>query len=289
MSDVDDRIFVVECSKVRPFEGQPRIKFTTKRMNELTAGIKARGQKRPIEVRRIEGDPLIEYEIIDGERRWRACQLAGIPTIRCFLGNPADHNEQYLDSVRSNFGSEPHTVDEEINAVRKMERELRLTVDQIATECCQSEAWVYQRLRVAEHVDPEVIALMDQDGVGEGKKPLTLSAVLALSDIPREEQIVLAKSIVKQGLKTSQVKHLLNKKYKIRPKGDSGEPGKKLEKLNNFLGNVGVELNLLLDKDVEYFEHLFNNRPVSDKRAVTEKLKSIIADMQAFKIVIEKL
>ena len=71
----------VEC--IQPDRDQPRVFFDKDKLYRLSLSLKKRGQKQPIIVKQIEGP--VDYQIVDGERRWRACQLAQIEEIKAVV------------------------------------------------------------------------------------------------------------------------------------------------------------------------------------------------------------
>ena len=72
----------IDISKISPNKQQPRKNFDEKEVQELSSSIKNQGLIQPIIVRDTGND---DYEIIAGERRWRACQLAGLHSVDCVV------------------------------------------------------------------------------------------------------------------------------------------------------------------------------------------------------------
>ena len=100
----------VRLDEVRPDPKQPRSYFKDSALKALAASIKSIGQRTPIEVRRLPKGAAAKYEIIDGERRYRACRMIGQATIRiCIEEADLDHHRQHLLSLVSNFHREGHT------------------------------------------------------------------------------------------------------------------------------------------------------------------------------------
>ena len=80
--DTPDNFMTLNISQIHPNKGQPRKKFNQKELEELASSIKFQGLLQPIIVRSLNGD---SYEIIAGERRWRAAQTAGLHQIECII------------------------------------------------------------------------------------------------------------------------------------------------------------------------------------------------------------
>ncbi len=287
---IEGSIILVHYSRIRPFKNQPRTRFNKQRLEELAASIKATRQKKPIDVKPVTDDPSVDYEIIDGERRWQACQIAEVEMIRCIIENPANEMEQYLDSVTSNMGPEPHTDIEMLNAVRKMRFEYKLDAKVIAVRCCRSIAWVDQRVQIIKQVHPDVVALMDEDT--KRKKRLTFNEVFLMRQLSHEDQKGLADEITLKGIRWSQARPMIEKRmasHGIGVKAAANEPRHRHAKLVNLLDHSNRELDLLLERDVAFFEEIFRNRQPSDRKSAIEKLRKIMESAEAMKITLENL
>ena len=101
----------IPTTDVQPDSKQPRTYFRESALRSLATSIKKTGQRQPITVRTRWAGAKPPYEIIDGERRWRACKLAGITTIRVDIEERdlARHADQHMLSLASNFMREGHT------------------------------------------------------------------------------------------------------------------------------------------------------------------------------------
>ena len=110
-------------------ESQPRVDFNTEALQDLADNIKARGIKHPIVVRS-------DYVIEDGERRWRAAQIAGLATVPCILAAAADEQnpglERAMDQVAQNSLREPLNPMEWARFFLRLRNEFGLTVEQMA-------------------------------------------------------------------------------------------------------------------------------------------------------------
>lgn len=143
MSGVPDITRVCRVEDVFPDPKQPRTYFKPSAIKSLANSIKLVGQRTPIEVKKL---PNGKYQIIDGERRWRACKLAGIDTIRINVEvEKLDARKQHLLSVISNFHREGHTHMEISRAVA-YQVQLGTSVGDLARNLNKSTAWVYQYL-----------------------------------------------------------------------------------------------------------------------------------------------
>lgn len=147
----------VSVTDVRADPKQPRTHFNEGALKALAASIKKVGQRTPISVRQRRGGATPPFEIVDGERRWRACKLAGLKTIRISIeeGDLGKHAAQHRRSVVSNFMREGHTHMEisdalayQIAAAAEEGVSNGQAVISLAEDIGKSAVWVYQYLRL---------------------------------------------------------------------------------------------------------------------------------------------
>lgn len=184
----------IPIGEIRPDPEQPRQYFDQASLEALAQSIKQSGQIQPGIVREIEPDEDgRRFEIQDGERRWRACQIARLPYYRAIVKRVEDKGEQLLLSSIANFNREGHTDIETINMVNRLADEFGYTAQQIADALGKSKAWVDMRRRVR-RLQPEVLTFLQPDE--EGNQQLGLGAALLLLNLPRDLQIQQAEEIV---------------------------------------------------------------------------------------------
>lgn len=237
----DDDVVEVEASKVltlrvtsvRPFSGQPRQHFDKDRLRELAASLKEFGQQVAIIVRKLPAGAGHGYEVIDGERRWHACQMAGIKTIRAEVRGARDNDHQFVQSVVANFGREEHTPLEAGLAVARvaaMPEYSTLTPSQrnerIGALFARSAMWAQLYLRMMT-LPPEVLERV-------GKRELNAQvAQLLVSLHDQADQKRLATEIVKKKLKPPQARLLIRGAL-----GDTGTGRKPSRDLDLVFNNV---------------------------------------------------
>lgn len=195
------QILSVPWQQVRPYSGQPRVEFDRDRLVELAASLKEQGQQVAIIVKAI--GPA-EYEIVDGERRWRATQLAKLSRIRIEIRDVKSDDDQFLGSVVANFGREGHTPLETMMAVKRvwsmppyasmppMERRER-----VGNLFARSPSWVDAQRRLMNLPD-RVLELVC--GVNTTRRLHAQVAALIASVRDPEEQVRVAEEIVAKGL-----------------------------------------------------------------------------------------
>ena len=140
----------VAILSVRPNPEQPRTVFEPEALNELAASIKAQGLIQPLVVRPLKPDEIVgdaKYELIAGERRWRASQLAGLTTVPIVVKSVYDARDILLLSLVENLQRDDLNPIEEAIAYEKMSSKFNLTHEQIANGIGKSRAVVTNSIR----------------------------------------------------------------------------------------------------------------------------------------------
>ncbi len=168
---------------------QPRRRFEPEATTGLASSIKAQGLLQPVVVRpRPEGG----YELIAGERRWRAAREAGITAIPALV-READDRETLLLALVENVAREQLSPVEEARAYATLVDEFELTLGDVAGKVGRSKSGVSNRLRLLE-LPEEVLWMVARGELTEGHA----RAVLALPD--HDQRKKLAKRIVAEGM-----------------------------------------------------------------------------------------
>lgn len=168
---------------IRPMPGQPREYFDPAKLDQLARSIKRVGQRTPVQVVPLANDRRHQYELIDGQRRWHAVQLAGLDDLRCEVFDVQCAETRYVMSVVANLCRAGHEPLEIARACKRMQA--TMTLEEIADALGMSVAWVSQHLSLLK-LAPEVHKAMDP---ALGKKRLPYSAALLLAPLPHEEQV----------------------------------------------------------------------------------------------------
>ncbi len=193
----------VPLSACRPDPKQPRTYFKESALRQLAASIQKTGQRQPITVRALRAGAKVPYEIIDGERRWRACQLAGIATIRIDIENGefSRHADQHLLSLASNFMREGHTHVEISNAVRyQVEAAMESgqtrgkAIQALVEAIGKSEAWVYQYLEL-QQLAPDLQERTHPDT--PSKERLRFNEAVLIASLPEPRQRVIYRQLLR--------------------------------------------------------------------------------------------
>lgn len=149
----EDTIYNVELTKIRANANQPRRDFDTVALNELASSIKKYGVLQPILVSKISTEHTrgldVEYEIIAGERRWRAAQLAGLPSVPVIVKDAMDEEHMKLEvALVENLQREDLGALEEAEAYARLAGDFKLTHAQIAEKVGKSREVVSNSVRL---------------------------------------------------------------------------------------------------------------------------------------------
>jgi ParB/RepB/Spo0J family partition protein len=145
ISTKNEQIQFIPLHSIFPHPDNRRVGgFDKKKLEQLADSIKAVGVQEPAVVRcRTKGD----YELVVGERRWRACKLAGIDTLPCIIRDIEDISLMKILTIENLQREDVHPLDEAEGYRRLMELG-NMTADQIAEEIGQTRSYVYHRLKL---------------------------------------------------------------------------------------------------------------------------------------------
>jgi len=185
-ADAKDKIYQLDVSKIEVNSMQPRRRFTDYQMEELVDSIKEYGIIQPLIVSQ-KGD---KYELIAGERRWRAARKLGLETVPAIIRN-ADQQEKLEVSLIENVQREDLSPIEMAAAYQKLVDEFNLTQEEVAKRVGKSRSSVTNTLRLLNL--PEEIQLAIIDGKiteGHAKYLIGLNS--------KDKQMLLFKKIMRK-------------------------------------------------------------------------------------------
>lgn len=184
---------------IQPGKYQPRRIIDDEALQELAASIRAQGVMQPIVLRSVGEN---RYEIIAGERRWRATQLAGLDKIPCVLKEVNDEAAVAM-SLIENIQREDLNPMEEALALQRLIEEFDLTHQQVAEAVGKSRAAVSNFLRLI-NLAPEVTQMLVHGDIEMGH-------ARALLSLTNDQQGKLAREIASSGLNVRQAEALVRK------------------------------------------------------------------------------
>ena len=184
-----DELVQLPIGSIRPNELQPRKSFADDAIGELAESIRTQGIVQPVLVRPVDAG---RYELIAGERRWRAAQIAGLPTVPALVRSVADRDSLLLALVE-NVAREGLSAPEEARGYAALIDEFDLSLGEVAERVGRSKASVSNRVRLLDLPD-DVLDMLDRRELTEGHA----RAVLAVPD--HEGRRRLARRIRDEGL-----------------------------------------------------------------------------------------
>lgn len=214
---------------------QPRRDMHPEALEELAESIKAQGVMQPIVVRPIGED---KYEIIAGERRWRASQLAGLEKIPCVIREVADEAAIAMALIE-NIQREDLNPMEEAIALKRLQDEFELTHQEVAQAVGKSRTTVTNLLRLISLTDDVKKMLEHGD--------LEMGHARSLLSLDPSDQREVARQVVAKGLSVRQTEALVRKiqqgdTHSEKPAQEANSDIKKLE--TGLSEKVGVPVHI---------------------------------------------
>ena len=197
---VDGALRQLELDQIQPGEYQPRTGMDPERLEELADSIRAQGVVQPVVVRALKKGK--GYELIAGERRWRAAQLAELKEIPAVIRDVPDEVTLAMALIE-NIQRENLNPIEEAAAVKRLIDEFELTHAEAAVNVGRSRTGVTNLLRLLE-LEPEVRALVDN-------RKLDMGHARALLALEGKDQRAAAQQVVNLELSVRQTEALVKR------------------------------------------------------------------------------
>lgn len=195
----DGRVQELPINTICPNPNQPRRNFDEDALQELADSIREHGVLEPLIVRPVGGS----YEIVVGERRWRACQIAGVTTVPVLIRDLSDRDAMELALVE-NLQREDLNPIEEAEAYRRLLDEFGLTQEEVARRVGKERSTVANRLRLLGLRGRSREAL-EKGEISAGHAKVLLSIT---SDAHRD---AVVRRIVDEGLSVRQTEQLVRR------------------------------------------------------------------------------
>jgi ParB family chromosome partitioning protein len=193
-----DSVATVDIDRIQPGRYQPRTKMDGESLNELAASIRAQGLMQPVLVRPAGGD---RYELIAGERRWRAARIAGLAEVPVVVRDVPDQAALAM-SLIENIQREDLNPLEEAQGVQRLVSEFKLTHQEAADAIGRSRAATTNLLRLLNL--PQSVQSLVFDG------QLDMGHARALLALDGELQVATANKIADKGLSVRETESLVN-------------------------------------------------------------------------------
>jgi len=211
-----DQLKSVPVDLIQRGRYQPRTDIKTETLQDLADSIKAQGVVQPIVIRPIDGPN--RFEIIAGERRWRAAQIAGLHEIPAIVREVSDEVAASVALIE-NIQREQLNPLEEAQALHRLIHEFEMTHQEVATAIGRSRASVSNLLRLLE-LHGEVKSMLESGD-------LEMGHARALAGLPSALQAQAASKIVAQGMSVRQAEKFV--KELRTPKKAGPQPPKAID------------------------------------------------------------
>jgi ParB family chromosome partitioning protein len=207
MQATESDLMDLDIDLLYPTEAQPRKQFKENKINELAESIKTNGIIQPIVARR-DGE---RFQIIAGERRWRAAQIAGLRKVPCIVRDIMD--EKVLEiSLIENIQREDLNPIEEANAYKRLVDVLALSQEEVAKRVGKDRSSVTNALRLLK-LPPEIQQFVEDEKLSMGHARALLSLETA------EQQLLLAHEIIEKTLSVRETERLVRNPQETKPNG----------------------------------------------------------------------
>lgn len=233
------RIVFLPVSALSPNPGQPRRDFSPEALEELANSIREHGILQPLSVRRVPGG----YELISGERRLRAAQLAGLQEVPCIVVT-VDREGSSLLALVENLQRRDLDFVEEAAALATLIQTYGLSQEEAARRIGKSQSAVANKLRLL-RLSPEVLTLLRSHGCTERHA----RSLLRLGDPAR--QLEAAQAIVDQGLTVAQSERLVEQLLAPPPPAPKKRPTYVIRDVRLFLNTVAHGLTVMKTAGVD--------------------------------------
>ena len=175
-------VFLPACA-VKPNPAQPRKIFREEALAELAASIRQHGILQPLSVRRVGNT----YELISGERRLRAAQLAGMTDVPCIVMN-MDDKESSMAAIIENLQRQDLDFVEEAQGIARLMEQHCMSQEQVARLLGKSQSAIANKLRLLRHSEPVLRALRENQ--------LTERHARALLKLTSEQEKIAAIAVI---------------------------------------------------------------------------------------------
>ncbi len=217
----------LDVGLLQPGKYQPRTRMDPGSLEELAESIKSQGIMQPIIVRSVGGG---RFEIIAGERRWRAAQLAGLSEVPTLVRDIPDDAALAM-SLIENIQREDLNPLEEAAGVQRLIDEFGMTHEQAANAIGRSRSATTNLLRLLQLAEPVQEQLVTGD--------LDMGHARALLSLPKADQIAFANRVVAQGLTVRDTEKMVARGGLAEQGGKAkAEPSRDLARLEEELSDI---------------------------------------------------
>lgn len=228
-------ISFIDINEIKPNQNQPRKSFNEEKLEELAASIIENGLIQPVILRKADKG----YEIVAGERRWRACRKAGLKEIPCIIREFTDE-QNMLIAIIENMQREDLNPIEEAEGLNQMIVNFGMTQEQVSKSVGKSRPYITNALRLLK-LPSEIREMLLKNQLSAGHA----RAIAGIGDT--EKQIQLAEYVIREELSVREIEKIIKeenapKKKISRKKAEKSADVRKVE--DDLKQIMGTKVNL---------------------------------------------
>lgn len=233
-TDNENAIVYIDINNIKPNENQPRKHFDEEKIEELSQSILEHGIIQPLVLRKVDGKV---YEIVAGERRWRASRKAGLKKVPSLVRTFTDE-ENMVIAIIENMQREDLNPIEEAEGLKQMIDTYGFTQEQVSKSVSKSRPYITNSLRLLnlpEYVRQQL--LIGAITPGHGRTLLGLDK--------EDLQIDLCKKVIKEGISVRKLEEIVAGKGKPKKKALKRVKNPDIAKVENELKEIfGTKVNI---------------------------------------------
>lgn len=231
-------IITLSVNEVEPNREQPRKEFDEKALSELSKSIEKNGVIQPILVRPVTGGA---YQIVAGERRWRAARMAGLTEVPVVIREMSDEDAAVFALIE-NLQREDLNPVEEAEGIRSLIEEFGMTQEEAADRVGKSRTAVTNTLRLLK-LPRNILSMVAKGKITAGHA----RALISLSD--EGEMLRIANAVIDNNLTVREVE----KTVKTSLSGEKAKPSKREKKRDKYYDEVELALTEALGRKVKIY------------------------------------
>lgn len=231
-------VITLSVNEVEPNREQPRKEFDEKALSELSKSIEKNGVIQPILVRPVTGGA---YQIVAGERRWRAARMAGLTEVPVVIREMSDEDAAVFALIE-NLQREDLNPVEEAEGIRSLIEEFGMTQEEAADRVGKSRTAVTNTLRLLK-LPADILSMVAKGKITAGHA----RALISLSD--EGEMLRIANAVIDNNLTVREVE----KTVKTSLSGEKAKPSKREKKRDKYYDEVELALTEALGRKVKIY------------------------------------
>jgi len=291
--------YLLVPQRIRRYAGQPRKHFDPDAMQDLRDSISDIGQRKPIEVKPIYDDPRHDWELVDGERRWRCALEIPLKHLKAIINEPEDEEEQFWESLAGNIPPHLHTPLEISEALKRVRDSAKMknkpmteVMRRVASLFGKSVGWAQNYAKIL-RLAPQVQALMDDSRVKEERLNVSVAGFIS-TFADGDFQWKLAVAAVEKGWTRQRVElyaEMLQRtasKKELRLGLREKKPSDHFRSLTSFLARLHEGSEWVLSMPGNVFKEMFLKRKKEDRDVVLAEVKSCIKNLKELEQVLSR-